>query len=424
MNRIILIGNGFDLAHDLKTDYRSFIDHLWEDKLIKFQNDFNYVDEDIDIKGLNYYRNSLLPNLINSHDDFLKYNIDKTINNGRLTIVYKNVFLKKITEHTYLKNWVDVENEYFKMLLNITNKTNAIDSEIKKLNRNFSTIKKSLEKYITDEIRPKAKSLKRIDDIYTSIYSNFKVEDFSKFGFDFLYNEIKDELNLMIDISKVPSNFQEHVDIFEYVVSKDDIGKSYLNEENLKKLFQNHELAKHYLDFKPSNCLLLSFNYTHTESYYSTNERYNNFDRYRVDTNHIHGELNNTSNPIIFGYGDEIGKEYTIIEEANNNDLLENVKSIRYLDTDKYKKLLEYIASEKYQIFIMGHSCGNSDRTLLNTLFEHKNCVSIKVFYHQINEHKDNYSDVIRNISRNFNDKKMMREKVVNKEYCSPLVKK
>jgi len=72
----------------------------------------------------------------------------------------------------------------------------------------------------------------------------------------------------------------------------------------------------------------------------------------------------------------------------------------------------------------MGHSCGNSDRTLLNTLFEHKNCVSIKVFYHQINENDDNYSDVIRNISRNFNDKKMMREKVVNKRYCSPLIKK
>lgn len=31
MNRIILIGNGFDLAHGLPTSYKSFIDYYWED---------------------------------------------------------------------------------------------------------------------------------------------------------------------------------------------------------------------------------------------------------------------------------------------------------------------------------------------------------------------------------------------------------
>ena len=29
MNRIILIGNGFDLAHGLKTSYADFIDWYW-----------------------------------------------------------------------------------------------------------------------------------------------------------------------------------------------------------------------------------------------------------------------------------------------------------------------------------------------------------------------------------------------------------
>ena len=31
MNRIVLIGNGFDLAHDIKTSYKHFIDHLWSE---------------------------------------------------------------------------------------------------------------------------------------------------------------------------------------------------------------------------------------------------------------------------------------------------------------------------------------------------------------------------------------------------------
>ena len=68
----------------------------------------------------------------------------------------------------------------------------------------------------------------------------------------------------------------------------------------------------------------------------------------------------------------------------------------------------------------MGHSCGNSDRTLLNTLFEHKNCVSIKPFYYIREDGTDNYMELIQNISRNFTNMKMMRDRVVNKTFCEP----
>jgi len=69
----------------------------------------------------------------------------------------------------------------------------------------------------------------------------------------------------------------------------------------------------------------------------------------------------------------------------------------------------------------MGHSCGISDRTLLKLLFEHKKCLSIKIYYHKIDSVTDNYSDVVRNISRNFTDKSLMRRKVINKKDSSPL---
>jgi hypothetical protein len=69
----------------------------------------------------------------------------------------------------------------------------------------------------------------------------------------------------------------------------------------------------------------------------------------------------------------------------------------------------------------MGHSCGLSDRTLLNTIFEHNNCRSIKVFYHKKENGLDNYTEIIQNISRHFNKKKLMREKIVNKTLCKPL---
>jgi hypothetical protein len=76
--------------------------------------------------------------------------------------------------------------------------------------------------------------------------------------------------------------------------------------------------------------------------------------------------------------------------------------------------------AEPYQVYIMGHSCGNSDRTFLNTLFEHKNCVSIKPYYFEKKDGTNNYLDIVQNISRNFTDMKLMRDRVVNKTYCEP----
>ena len=43
MNRIIIAGNGFDLAHDLKTKYEDFINWYWENTLKKLQECFKLV---------------------------------------------------------------------------------------------------------------------------------------------------------------------------------------------------------------------------------------------------------------------------------------------------------------------------------------------------------------------------------------------
>ena len=114
-------------------------------------------------------------------------------------------------------------------------------------------------------------------------------------------------------------------------------------------------------------------------------------------------------------------EDYQGILEKNDNELLKNVKSVKYLETRNYHKMLDFLMAAPFQVLIMGHSCGNSDRTLLNTLFEHKNCISIKPYYHQKADGSDNYLDIIQNISRNFTDMKRMRDRVVNKTLCEPL---
>jgi len=46
MNRIVLIGNGFDLAHDLKTNYADFIDWYWEKRIDGFVGNTSNVSKD------------------------------------------------------------------------------------------------------------------------------------------------------------------------------------------------------------------------------------------------------------------------------------------------------------------------------------------------------------------------------------------
>ena len=193
-----------------------------------------------------------------------------------------------------------------------------------------------------------------------------------------------------------------------------------LGKEKGYRAIMNSEFDKgHRTEYlQPNRILLLNFNYTNTvRKLYATLDDYP-----RCELIHIHGELDDKNNPIIFGYGDEMHGDYKKIVDLNNNAYLENIKSIRYLETDNYRRLLGFIDSAPYQIYIMGHSCGNSDRTLLNTLFEHKNCLSIKPYYHRKEDGTDNYIDIVQNISRDFKDMTLMRDRVVNKCYCQPLV--
>ena len=46
MNRIVLIGNGFDLAHNLKTRYEDFINWYWDYRVNGFVNNDTNVSSD------------------------------------------------------------------------------------------------------------------------------------------------------------------------------------------------------------------------------------------------------------------------------------------------------------------------------------------------------------------------------------------
>lgn len=191
---------------------------------------------------------------------------------------------------------------------------------------------------------------------------------------------------------------------------EDTLFRKYINPNWVNDLDQN----------KFEYTQILNFNYTNTI------ENYFDFSQSNIELVNIHGEVGSTEHPINLGFGDEVDEFYKQIENLLGNEYLRFVKSFYYLNNSHYKRFLDFIEKGDFQCQIMGHSCGLSDRTLLKTIFEHKKCRSIKPYYHiyetknEWNE-SDNYLEIIKNVSRHFDDKKIMREKVVNKELCQPL---
>ncbi|MGL2965541.1 AbiH family protein [Flavobacterium sp. XGLA_31] len=398
MNRLIIIGNGFDLAHGLPTKYNDFIDDFWKGFSKNCNTEeykkFVFTNESYNKYYLNYGEINSFSDFKNSIKECVKEHPEQDFNEQQLNFYtnifasrqkifgFRNNFFKLINLKSH-ENWIDIENEYYSLLKNCLNSNQSITE----LNREFEEVKQLFENYLNKNV------------IEKYIFEKESVKDFLEiFKKNTFYANNININNLFREISKKGENKLKE-DYQALQVKR--TGYKNPNYENLKI-----EIANTFL----------SFNYTSTMKSYLSFLNINDF-----FLNEIHGNLLDESNPINFGFGDEMDSHYKQIEEKNDNEYLKNIKSFQYLHTPNYKRLLDLIESNVFQVYIMGHSCGLSDRTLLNTIFEHENCCSIKIFYHQKEDGSDNYTEITQNISRHFNKKALMRERIVNKTLCQPL---
>lgn len=343
MNKLVIIGNGFDLAHGLPTSYKDFILSCLKIAYME------YKKEKVPYSVKNLFRISCLTNNnldrseiigdINSYNDISI--LIEILYKSLLKIEYGFEFIKDIVNDSK-QSWVNIEQKYFaeiKTLLKGYLKGNSefIDEEgVIELNKCVDCIKLNLENYLI--------SLCKID----------------------LNNDIISKFEFLCSLS---SNFNP---------SKDNI-------------------------------MVLNFNYTSTiESYKEL------FPQLKIDVNYIHGKLEDKSNPIIFGYGDETDQDFIKIEGLNNNECMRHLKSFAYLKTNNYSRLFKFLDAAPFSVDIMGHSCGLSDRLLFKHILEHDKFHNVQLFYHQINEQKNDFFEKTQNLSRYFDidSKHKMRVKV------------
>ena len=416
MNRIVLIGNGFDLAHGLKTSYADFINWYWEkwrDRLIKSKSQIE-CDKLCSFNIHSDYYHNTLGGLINYYSsqwcEKKAYEFVNFICNNLLEIeVIFSPLIKRIKESVEKKNWVDIEADYYDLLKDCLKNNSTI--EVSKLHEHFAYLQEKLVEYLL-EIQVKSTN----KDIVLSSIKEKIYEPISKYDIAISAQEQFGEF------MAERANGDKICDVINYYEDEASMlkGMTIHNIRTYQKgLFINDEIWNH-LNHRnpvivPDNILIVNFNYTNIASLYLSPRIREHF-----QLNNIHGTLDNPQS-VIFGYGDELDKHYKELEELNDNEYLNNIKSIKYLEATNYRNLLNFTESAPFQIYIMGHSCGNSDRTLLNTLFEHENCISIKPFYYQKEDGSDNYTEIVQNISRNFKDKQALRDKVVPKDYCESL---
>ncbi len=378
MNRLVIIGNGFDIAHGLKTNYMDFIHWYWEQRLNALLTDNSAVSEGclckLEIKNTkdcsswsNFFFFHSFRDLITGEWKYPPSDIIGGIkeNTDDFSVTCCR-FFETILQSIETRGWVDIENDYYQLLKKCTENADCGYS-VKELNDQLAFLQVKLIEYLRTIGTNQYKK-----DLHNPMIEFFDPKDFSTEG------------------------------------KKKALENMGLEDTNLEELQYNFEKQKKLM---PERIMLLSFNYT------TTARMYGNFN---LDFNYIHGELEHPEN-IIFGYGDELDRHYQDILEMNDNELLKNVKSVKYLETRHYHEMLEFLMSAPFQVLIMGHSCGNSDRTLLNTVFEHENCVSIKPFYHKWEGGGDNYLELVQNISRNFTNMRLFRDRVVNKEQCKTM---
>ena len=355
--KILLIGNGFDLAHGLPTSYKDFLDFC---KMVRELYTYPIIDNEYNQKKL------------------IDWNTDKTIKSKLLECYEnrKNCFEDKITtqckeldelydcikenvwinyflerEKSIGENWIDFESE-------ISNVVQAIE-----------TLKGYIER---DEDVLKIKDTKQQIIIYFLKIAKKSLQDvFNLKRIDGFIEDISIELDKLIRSLEI------------YICE-------FVNEIDINK--ENDDIKTITPDY------VLSFNYSNTyERIYGQSKE--------VTYDYIHGKADIKNNVdtcnLVLGIDEYL--------EDDKNDKLEFIAFKKfyqriYKSTDStYMKWVEQIKKYpevNHNLFIFGHSLDKTDRDILKLLICNDN-VTTKIYYYRKNKNdKKELGKLIKNLVR------------------------
>lgn len=356
--KLIIIGNGFDLAHGMPTSYGDFFTYFLTESVENFCARYISLKDEIpkEERSKIFYQNKLIKIGLKDHAELSDKNICSNTENGKdwityarkhwnytITIEMSALFARFFNKNKY--RWVDIENEYFDLLVDVSNNQAKID----KLHDDFCFLKEELLDYLSS-----IENDVFIDKLLLKMSEHDigKSTQFCVLNFNYTF-KIRE---YVIQLEELVKKIQPHTPVELINIH------GALDEENMRIIFGiGDEYDIRYKDFKESKNFKSLLKYSKSQ-WYLRSDFYRNFSNF--------------------------------VEGATPE---------------------EFSTNWPFDVEIYGHSCGSSDRTLLRYIFEHPNCKSIKVYYHKNEEH---YFDLMLDMEKIFTDPVLFRQKVVSLESC------
>lgn len=218
------------------------------------------------------------------------------------------------------------------------------------------------------------------------------------------FNTEKEEtIHEELSITKLNRDFRVlRTKLIEYLnFAYESIDKENIEFKNLVVRMKSIFNASDANDEEIGKILFICFNYTKTLELYGYSALEGSIPNSNSEIVYIHGSLSD-DNSVVFGYGDELDSYSMNVRENKDNAFLEFNKAVLYAKSGEYQRISSFIYGEDdYEVYILGHSCANSDRALLNELFTNDHCKFIKYYYFDGGQGKEaNFREQISNLYR------------------------
>ena len=337
---ILIIGNGFDLAHGLKTSYKDFLDFCVE------------------------RNNKRIPRAVNYGTTFID-----------------NIWLRHflLRQEELGNTWIDLEEEILAVIETLSN----IARLQPVANSNFSfpvmfVIRKDAINFQFSNIAEFIKPVNYNCQTDECGYKELETNDFSS-----IYYFVKDFDSL---VRLIYDKLREFTKEFEkYLI------------ENVNVCLQSQVASGYKLTLKTSRLYVLSFNYTNTcESLYQYNCNTLAKDL-KIETTYVHGKANSSGDSnLVLGTKSFSNKDippcFNIFQKHNQRH--------KYNTIEPYQELLRLIKLPNTNpvFHIIGHSLDESDHKILKHILDADKNATIKVYYHDEESQErliNNITDII-----------------------------
>lgn len=396
---ILMIGNGFDIAHGLQTEYPEFL--KW---VIHEYNFFNILkQQNVDITQ-NIEIHLEIPEKINEEVKMTRMEYD--IQRELWKMINENVWFQLFFRNQkYIDdNWIDFESEISRVI-------RLIDKDMIRLNADENEIVREISdsyfsEYFLEDIDTKTEKINNefykwlIDKNLDKSKRREEYENENKYTIE----PQKDEITYRKLIEKLECDLNRLIRALEIYLCE------YIETQNVSQL----EVIK---KLQPDH--VLSFNYTDTyEKYYGIGKK--------IEYDYIHGKAkianNIDTNNMVLGIdeyllGDRVNRDvefiafkkfYQRIHKETSCKYREWIDNIRDSITESEEKLRNKFSTQipfkrfttKHYLYIFGHSLDVTDKDVLRDLILNDN-VYTTIFYYNKKVFGKHIANLVKIIGKN-----------------------